>query len=65
MPPPVDTTEHRLFAARLLLGFAGLSALWILGTDWLLWQWVQDPQQLIRWGLYKGWLYVVVATGGL
>ena len=65
MAPPSTRDHSRIFAARLVLVFAGLSALWILGSDWLLSRLVNDAQQLARISLLKGWFYVAVASAGL
>ena len=62
------TTPDRLSpyaALRLVLAFGGLSALWILGSDWLLNRIVSDPDRLAQISLFKGWFYVAVASAGL
>lgn len=51
-----------LGALRVVLYYAVFAGLWILLSDELM-AWIfSDPQQLVRAGIIKGWLFVVVTT---
>ena len=52
---------QRRAAMRLVLVYAVWSAVWILGSDWLLFRLVSDPGWLAQMALLKGWFYVAIS----
>jgi PAS domain S-box-containing protein len=47
---------------RTIIIYAILAGLWILVSDWAIYQWVDEPTTLTRLQTYKGLFYVVVTT---
>ena len=52
----------RVHVLKVVLVYAGMASLWILGSDWLLGQLVSDPSLMARIGAFKGWFFVVVTS---
>ncbi len=59
---PVYRVRTAVLARRVALVYALTGALWILGSDWLLAQLVQDPVWLVRASAVKGWLFVAATA---
>jgi two-component system, cell cycle sensor histidine kinase and response regulator CckA len=49
-------------AARIAVAYAVIASLWILLSDRLLYLIQPDPQEAMRWAIYKGWAFVVVTA---
>lgn len=52
-------------AVRISLVYFLISILWVLFSDQFLGMLVTDRQQIVRWSILKGWLFVVATTGFL
>ena len=61
-PDRVPARVDRGPIVRIVLGYALLSAAWILGSDWLLGQLVQDRGLLTQLATLKGWAFVAASS---
>ncbi len=48
---------------RITLTYTLVGMAWILGSDWLLAQFIRDTALFARISVYKGWAYVVITAG--
>ena len=55
-------THFTRLMLRVVLPYAGFSALWILLSDTLLEALIQDTATHTRWSIYKGWAFILITS---